>query len=104
MKELMIFAFLVYLVNIPFGYWRAGTRRFSLNWYLAIHIPVPAIVFLRIFYDLGWTWQSYAVLVTSFFLGQFTGKLLRKFSGNFKIDRKRIVMGFRNKKPGQACS
>ena len=87
MKELLTFAIFVYLINIPFGYWRAGTRRFSLNWYLAIHIPVPVIVFSRVFFDLGWTWQSYAILITSFFLGQLTGKLLRKPNSGNNTDK-----------------
>ena len=77
MNQMFVFALFIYILNIPFGYWRAGTRRFSRNWYLAIHIPVPVIVLLRIYYDLGWGWQSYAMLVTAFFLGQLTGKLIR---------------------------
>jgi hypothetical protein len=67
----------VYLLNIPFGFWRAGARRFSRRWYLAIHIPVPVIIVLRICFDLGWSWQSYGILVTAFFLGQITGKAMK---------------------------
>jgi hypothetical protein len=77
MDLMFIFTLIIYILNIPFGYWRAGTRRFSRDWYLAIHIPVPVIVLLRIYYDLGWGWQSYAMLVTAFFLGQLTGKIFR---------------------------
>jgi hypothetical protein len=78
MEEILIFALFIYFLNIPFGYWRGGTRRFSLNWYLAVHLPVPVIVLLRINYDLGWGWQSYTILVSAFFLGQLTGKIIRK--------------------------
>jgi len=74
---MQVLAIIIYLLNIPFGYWRAGTRRFSRDWYLAIHIPVPVVIVMRIYLDLGWGWQSYAVLITAFFLGQFTGKFIR---------------------------
>jgi hypothetical protein len=78
-------ALLIFFLNIPFGYWRAGTRRFSRNWYLAIHIPVPVIVVMRIYFDLGWSWESYIYLITAFFLGQLTGKLIRKFIQKGKV-------------------
>jgi hypothetical protein len=79
MTGLIVFALFVFILNIPFGYWRGGTRKFSRDWYLAIHIPVPVIVLMRIYFDLGWGWESYVYLVTAFFLGQLTGKLIRKF-------------------------
>ena len=97
---MFIFTLIIYILNIPFGYWRAGTRRFSRDWYLAIHIPVPFILFLRIYYDLGWGWQSYAMLVTAFFLGQLTGKLIRygksrvwmkKYTASSKGDKQSTV-------------
>ncbi len=78
MSQIILPALFVFFLNIPFGYWREGTRRFSRNWYLAIHIPVPAVVLLRISLDLGWSPVSYVILVTSFFLGQMTGKLIRR--------------------------
>lgn len=30
-----------FLVNVPFGYWRAGVRKFSPAWFVAIHAAVP---------------------------------------------------------------
>jgi len=51
----ILFASLFVLVlNIPFGYWRANVKRFSLGWVFAIHIPVPFIIVFRIFTELGW--------------------------------------------------
>jgi hypothetical protein len=37
----------VLLLNLLFGYWRGGARKFSLRWFLAVHLPIPAIYFLR---------------------------------------------------------
>src|SRR5659263_785439 len=36
------------LLNLPFGYYRAGDRKFSIQCFLAIHLPVPLIFIIRI--------------------------------------------------------
>lgn len=68
----------VFLLNIPFGYWRANVRKFSLQWVLAIHIPVPIIIALRIFSHIGFGWYTYLFLVAAFFSGQKLGYYLSK--------------------------
>ena len=68
---------LVFLLNLPFGYWRASVRRLSAQWFLAVHLPVPLVVALRIYSDIGWRPISFPVLVGAFFLGQFVGGRLR---------------------------
>jgi hypothetical protein len=75
--RLVLVALAVFLLNLPFGYWRAGTRKFSWQWALAIHLPVPLIIALRIYSGLGWQLISFPVLVGAFFLGQFCGAKLR---------------------------
>jgi F0F1-type ATP synthase membrane subunit a len=72
-------ALAVLVLNLPFGFWRAGLRRFSLSWLLAIHAPVPVIVGLRILSGLGWQLSSVPVLVAAFFAGQFLGGRLRQW-------------------------
>jgi CDP-diglyceride synthetase len=74
--KLFIVALVVFLMNVPFGYWRANVRKFSLQWALAIHIPVPFVILLRIYGDLGFSWETYPVMVGAFFGGQFAGKKL----------------------------
>ena len=71
--NLWLVAFIVFVVNIPFGYWRASVRKFSLQWALAIHLPVPLVVGLRIVSGLGWAFATYPVLIGAYFLGQFAG-------------------------------
>lgn len=78
MTKLILITILVFLLNIPFGYWRANVKRFSLQWYLAIHIPVPFIIAMRILGDIGFSWHTYVFLVGGFFLGQKIGSLLMK--------------------------
>jgi hypothetical protein len=75
--RLALVALAVFLLNLPFGYWRAGTRKFSWQWALAIHLPVPLIIALRIYSGLGWQLISFPALVGAFFLGQFCGAKLR---------------------------
>jgi hypothetical protein len=70
---LLLISIITFLLNIPFGYWRANTKKFGLHWYLAIHLPVPVIVALRIISGVGFHWSTYVALVAAFFLGQFLG-------------------------------
>jgi hypothetical protein len=67
----------VFAINLPFGYWRDATRKFSLSWVLAIHLPIPAVVALRVYSHIGFALLTYPLVVGSFFLGQFTGGRLR---------------------------
>jgi hypothetical protein len=69
---------MVLALNVPFGYWRANVKRFSLQWYLAIHVPVVFVVTLRIVSHLGFAWYTYVFMFTAFFLGQKFGGLLIK--------------------------
>jgi len=80
MKTVLVLAAIV-AVNTFFGYWRSNTRRFSKQWILAIHVPVPIAIILRLSF-LGWSWLLLPVFVAAFAVGQFAGgqarRLLRK--------------------------
>jgi hypothetical protein len=77
LKLLMIAAVLVFLFNIPFGYWRARLPKFSIKWLLSIHMPVPLVIGCRFFLGLGWHLITFPVLAGAFFAGQFAGSKLR---------------------------
>jgi hypothetical protein len=86
MIEIIWVSILILVFNIPFGYWRANVKRFSLQWYLAIHIPVPFIILLRIYTDVGFGWQTYVYLVVAFFIGQRLGSYIRnKLKKHFEV-------------------
>ena len=74
--NLLLVTIFVFLFNLPFGYWRANVKRFSLQWVLAIHLPVPFIILARIYSNIGFVFYTYPILVGSFFLGQYLGKYL----------------------------
>lgn len=75
--KLWLVAGLVLLLNLPFGFWRAMARKFSLQWVLAIHVPVPFVIGLRFASGLGWRLGTFPVLIGAFFTGQFVGGRLR---------------------------
>jgi hypothetical protein len=66
----------VIIINIVFGYWRASTRRYSWRWILAIHIPIPVAILLRLWL-LGWNWVQLPLFVAGFAAGQFAGGIIR---------------------------
>jgi hypothetical protein len=70
-------ALLVFLINLPFGYWRASVRKMSRQWFLAVHLPVPLVIALRLYSGLGFQLVSFPVIVGAFFLGQFVGGRVR---------------------------
>ncbi|RKY94262.1 MAG: hypothetical protein DRQ01_02770 [Ignavibacteriae bacterium] len=76
---LLLAALIDFLFNIPFGYWRANTKRFSIQWFLSIHLPIPFIIILRIYSGIGFEFITYPVMVSSFLLGQYLGYKLHKW-------------------------
>lgn len=78
MKLLLAVAFAVFLINLPFGFWRAGLKKLSPAWFLAIHLPVPLMVALRLVSGVGFHLSSVAVMAGAYFTGQFLGAALRR--------------------------
>ena len=76
--KLLLISLLVFAFNIPFGYWRSNVKAYSLQWFLAIHIPVPFIIAFRLVSEIGFAWFTYVFLVTAFFMGQKTGSVVMK--------------------------
>lgn len=77
MQALIIAAVLAFLVNLPFGFWRAGTRKFSFMWFLAVHGPVPMVVGLRLGLGIPLHWTTLPPLVAAYFAGQMAGARIR---------------------------
>jgi hypothetical protein len=76
-KPLIAVALATLVLNLPFGFWRAGVRKFSLSWFLAVHVPVPLIVGMRLLAGIGWHLITFPVLVGAFFGGQLLGGRMR---------------------------
>ena len=78
MSRLLAVAVGVFVLNLPFGFWRAGVRKLSLPWFVAVHAPVPVVVLMRYASGLGFQLASFPVLVGAFFAGQLAGGRLRR--------------------------
>ena len=65
------------LVNVPFGYWRAGVRKFSPAWFVAVHAAVPMVVGLRFALGLPFRWILFPLFVAAYFGGQTVGSRWR---------------------------
>ncbi len=76
--SIWVVAPIVLLGNVPFGVWRDRSRKFSWQWILAIHLPVPFIVALRIFSGLGFQLYTFPIMIGAFFLGQYAGGKLNR--------------------------
>ncbi|BAT71663.1 conserved hypothetical protein [Thermosulfidibacter takaii ABI70S6] len=48
MNHVALIAFVAFLLNLPFGYWRVRYKKYSLGWFVCIHAPIPVVVFLRL--------------------------------------------------------
>jgi len=73
-KILILVAF-VFIINLPFGYWRDKCRKFSVSWFLAIHIPVPFIYLARNTLMVPFYWIP--ILIPPFWGGQKIGSKIR---------------------------
>lgn len=65
-----------FTLNLPFGYFRANTRKFSLMWFLYIHLPIPLIFILRT--TAGLSWKAIPVIAAGAVFGQIIGGRLNK--------------------------
>lgn len=77
-REAWIILLFTLVVNVPFGWWRAGTRKLSPAWFVAVHAPVALIAALRIGIGLGWRWGLLPFTVAAYCTGQFVGGRLRR--------------------------
>ncbi len=76
---LLIAALADLLINIPFGYWRANTKKFSVQWFLSIHLPIPFIILIRIYSGIGFEFITYPIMVSAYLIGQHLGYKLYKW-------------------------
>ena len=66
----VIFLFTL-LLNIPFGYLRGKTKKFSFKWFLYIHLPIPFVLLARILSNIDMTYIPLFMLAAV--IGQVRG-------------------------------
>lgn len=72
--KIALVALLVFLINLPFGALRAKERKYSFKWFLYIHLPIPFVILLRIYSEIGFALYTYPILIAAFFGGQLVGR------------------------------
>lgn len=77
LPQYVIALVITFVINLPFGYWRGGVRKFSPAWFVAIHAPVPMVIALRFILGLPFRWGALPFFVAAYFGGQFVGNRLR---------------------------
>lgn len=60
---------LTFMLNVPMGFLREKTGKFSVSWFLCIHVPIPVVYFGRLFSGLD-IWY-----VPIFFAGAVLGQI-----------------------------
>jgi hypothetical protein len=65
---------LAFVLNLFFGYFRGKQKRFSFKWFLYIHLPIPLVVFARVFTNLDYRYIPIFLFVAV--VGQIIGARL----------------------------
>ncbi|MBN2332568.1 MAG: hypothetical protein JXO49_10720 [Deltaproteobacteria bacterium] len=76
MRAIVVIALVALVVNIPLGYLRAGVRKFSLHWFVYVHLSIPLVVWLRL--SLGIRYQAVPIFIAMAIGGQLVGGRLRR--------------------------
>jgi len=63
-------------INLPLGFLREGSRRYSVRWFVYIHLSIPLIIALRIWEGFGW--KVIPLTLGCAVLGQILGGRLRR--------------------------
>lgn len=67
---------LALIISIPCGYARQNYPKYSLMWWILIHLPIPIIVLLRI--KAGLNWHYIPLTLGSSVAGQIIGGALSR--------------------------
>lgn len=62
---------LAFVLNIPFGYFRKKARKFSVKWWLCIHMPIPLVIAARIALQVDYIYIPLFIIAAV--VGQFLG-------------------------------
>lgn len=66
------------LVNLPLGYLRESSEKYSLRWFVLIHLSIPFIIAFRL--AEGISWQAIPFTIACAVAGQLMGGYLKRRS------------------------
>jgi len=67
---------IAFILNTPFGWLRAYTKKFSIGWFLCIHAPIPVVALIRI--TTHTAWKFIPVFLVFSIAGQIVGARLKE--------------------------
>ncbi|MGF7185678.1 hypothetical protein GGQ84_001770 [Desulfitispora alkaliphila] len=67
----LLICVLAFVVNLPMGLWRSSVKRYSLSWFVAIHLSIPLLYKVRIALDFNDIIIPFLIITAIF--GQFVG-------------------------------
>ena len=67
-NELML---IVFMINLPFGHLRSKSAKFSRRWMMAVHLPIPFVILLRVLSGFNWTMIPFMMIAD--IAGQIVG-------------------------------
>jgi hypothetical protein len=62
------------LINLPFGYLRGRSKKYSFKWFLYIHLPIPFVFLARVLSHIDFKYIPIFVLAA--IIGQIAGSRL----------------------------
>ena len=65
-----------FFANIPLGYLREGARKFSVRWFIYVHLSIPFIIVMRLSYGFGW--RVVPLTLGCAVVGQLTGGRIKR--------------------------
>jgi hypothetical protein len=74
--KILLVSLASFLVNIPLGIWRERTKKFSWQWFVAIHASIPFIIALRM--GLRLHPVAIPINIAAAVVGQFVGGSLSR--------------------------
>jgi len=79
-KFLFLLNLVAFTLNLPFGYLRSKSKKYSLKWFAYLHLPIPVLVLLRLYWGISIKFAP--LLLATSVLGQITGaKINKNFNG-----------------------
>lgn len=71
MSSVLLITLLTFAVHLPFGYLRSRAVKYSLLWFIYIHIPIPFIILIRIITNTEY--KFIPLFIAAAVAGQFIG-------------------------------
>lgn len=74
---LILLTLFAFVINLPFGWLRSKTKKFSFYWFLYIHLPIPFVIVFRLL--AGFSLRIVPIILAASILGQVVGARLDRF-------------------------